>query len=157
MQILDISMDASMLERNLSAETSASQHLLFCALQELASLARQIGTALAPLFVEASGIMEPIFATLLHPCLPVQLACAWCLRNVTAAVPSLTTPLIDRCLSRLEHLKTAPDAITGYSLAIAALLGGAYESSLGIPHAKGRVSEKKKPKKFLLQKNILFL
>ena len=55
--------------------------------------------------------MEPVFACLLHPILVVRAATAWCLRCLTLAVPSQLTPLIDRCLSRLEHMKASADAI----------------------------------------------
>lgn len=42
-------------------------------------------------------------------------------------------------MSRMHHLKSAPEAISGYSFALAALLGGVRYTSLGIPHAKGKV------------------
>lgn len=93
-------------------------------LQELASLVKQIGSSVTPLFVEASGellispfkvivnsfrdtirdlgIMEPVFASLLHPVPATRIAGAWCLRAVTYSVPGQLTPLIDRCLSRFE-------------------------------------------------------
>ena len=40
---------------------------------------------------------------------------------------------------RMQHLKSSPEAISGYSFALAALLGGVRETTLGIPHAKGKV------------------
>ena len=51
------------------------------------------------------------------------------------------TMLIDRCISRMTHLKSSPEAISGYSYALAALLGGVQGVPLGIPHAKGKVRD----------------
>jgi len=39
----------------------------------------------------------------------------------------------------MDKLKSSPEAVSGYSSAIAALLGGVYQCPLGIPHAKGKV------------------
>ena len=47
--------------------------------------------------------------------------------------------LLDRCIERLSALKTSPEAITGYSFAVAALLGAVKYCPLGIPHGKGKV------------------
>uniref|UniRef100_A0A7E4VHX8 HEAT repeat-containing protein 5B n=1 Tax=Panagrellus redivivus TaxID=6233 RepID=A0A7E4VHX8_PANRE len=128
-------------ERLLSAEIYSSAQATVVALLEISALVRQIGTAVTPLFVEASGIMEPVFASLQHPVLGARLAAAWCLRCVTSSVPSQRTPLIDRCinrLSKLEHLKKSPEAISGYSLALAALLAGAADCKMGIPFGKAK-------------------
>ncbi|KAJ1347296.1 hypothetical protein KIN20_002322 [Parelaphostrongylus tenuis] len=133
----DYSIEPSV-ERVLGTEAYASGQATTVAALELSNLVRQIGTAVTPLFVEASGIMEPVFACLLHPILSARTAIAWCLRCITMAVPSQLTPLIDRCLSRLEHMKSCNDAISGYSLALAALIAGASDCKLGIPHAKPR-------------------
>uniref|UniRef100_A0A158R4G2 HEAT repeat-containing protein 5B n=1 Tax=Syphacia muris TaxID=451379 RepID=A0A158R4G2_9BILA len=134
-------------------EAYASAQASTVILLEISCFVRQIGTAVTPLFVEASGIMEPIFACLLHPVLTARIAAAWCLRCATISVPSQLTPLIDRCISRyntghifknevmsviLEHMKACSDAISGYSLALSALLTGSSECKLGIPHGKSR-------------------
>uniref|UniRef100_A0A1I7XVG7 HEAT repeat-containing protein 5B n=1 Tax=Heterorhabditis bacteriophora TaxID=37862 RepID=A0A1I7XVG7_HETBA len=123
-------------DRMLGSEAYSSVQTVVVAVLELSALVRQIGTAVTPLFVEASGIMEPVFACLLHPILSARVATAWCLRCVTLAVPSQLTPLIDRCISRLEHMKACSDAISGYSLALAALISAAADCKLGLPHAK---------------------
>lgn len=68
-----------------------------------------------------------------------RLAAAWGLRCVAVALPFQLTPLLDRCAERLNNLKTSPEAVSGYSFAMAALLGGVHQCSLGIPHAKGKV------------------
>ncbi|CAJ0578871.1 unnamed protein product, partial [Mesorhabditis spiculigera] len=46
------------------------------------------------------------------------------------------TPLIDRCINRLEHLRGYADALSGYSLALAALIAGSSNCNLGIPNGK---------------------
>lgn len=45
-----------------------------------------------------------------------------------------------RCLEGLENMKTSSEAISGYSGALAAVLGGVRFSPLGVPHTKGKVS-----------------
>ncbi|GMR59554.1 hypothetical protein PMAYCL1PPCAC_29749 [Pristionchus mayeri] len=119
----------------LGTDAHASGQAAMVAVLELASLVKQIGTAVTPL-LEASGITEPIFACLIHPVTAARVATAWCLRCCTIAVPGLLTPLIDRCITRLDHMKTSGEAISGYSLALAALIAGSKDCQLGIPHGK---------------------
>ncbi|TKR87612.1 hypothetical protein L596_011984 [Steinernema carpocapsae] len=125
-------------ERVLGVEAHSSAQATIISLLELSCLVRQIGTTVMPLFVEASGIMEPIFACLLHPVEATRIAAAWCLRCVTLSVPSQATPLIDRCINRLEHMKVCAEAVNGYSLALASLLVGSADSELGIPFCKSK-------------------
>uniref|UniRef100_A0A1I8EY56 HEAT repeat-containing protein 5B n=1 Tax=Wuchereria bancrofti TaxID=6293 RepID=A0A1I8EY56_WUCBA len=125
-------------ERMLGPEAYANAQTTIIVLSEISCLVRQIGTAVTPLFTEASGIMEPVFACLLHPVQAARIAASWCLRCITVSVPSQLTPLIDRCISRLEHMKSCGDAISGYSFALSALLVSSVECKLGIPHAKSR-------------------
>lgn len=68
-----------------------------------------------------------------------RLAAAWCLRSVAVALPYQLTPLLDRCAERINNLKSSPEAVSGYSFAMAALLGGVHQCPLGIPHSKGKV------------------
>ncbi|VDN83942.1 unnamed protein product, partial [Brugia pahangi] len=126
-------------ERMLGPESYANAQTAIIVLSEISCLVRQIGTAVTPLFTEASGIMEPVFACLLHPVQTARIAASWCLRCITVSVPSQLTPLIDRCISRLEHMKSCGDAISGYSFALSALLVSSVECKLGIPHAKSRL------------------
>uniref|UniRef100_A0A0R3S5B1 HEAT repeat-containing protein 5B n=1 Tax=Elaeophora elaphi TaxID=1147741 RepID=A0A0R3S5B1_9BILA len=126
------------IERMLGSEAYISAQTAIVILSEISCLVRQIGTAVTPLFTEASGIMEPVFACLLHPVQAARIAASWCLRCVTVSVPSQLTPLIDRCINRLEHMKSCGDAISGYSFALSALLVSSMECKLGIPHAKSR-------------------
>lgn len=78
-------------------------------------------------------------SVLIHPSHAARLAASWCLGSISRALPSQLTPLMDRCVERMDKLKTSPEAVSGYSSALAALLGGVYQCPLGIPHAKGKV------------------
>ncbi|XP_053690583.1 HEAT repeat-containing protein 5B isoform X2 [Sabethes cyaneus] len=121
-------------------ETLFSQHLLVCALQELGSLVLLLGTTAQNLLTDQSlNFIDATCAVLIHPCLAARLAAAWCLRCVCVAVPSQITPLIDRFIEAIEKMRTSPDAISGYSCALAAVLGGVSNSPLGIPHTRGKV------------------
>lgn len=87
------------------------------------------------------GLLETVTSVLLHPSMAARLAAAWCLRCVAVALPFQLTPFLDRCAERLNNLKTSPEAVSGYSFAMAALLGGVHQCPLGIPHAKGKVGQ----------------
>lgn len=76
---------------------------------------------------------------LLHPSMAARLAAAWCLRCVAVALPHQLTPLLERCAECINNLKNSPEAVSGYSFAMAALLGGVHQCPLGIPHSKGKV------------------
>ncbi|XP_055609550.1 HEAT repeat-containing protein 5B isoform X4 [Uranotaenia lowii] len=121
-------------------ETLFSQHLLVCALQELGSLVLLLGTTAQNLLTDQSlNFIDATCAVLIHPCMAARLAAAWCLRCVCVAVPSQITPLIDRFIEAIEKMRTSPDAISGYSGALSAVLGGVRNSPLGIPHTRGKV------------------
>lgn len=77
---------------------------------------------------------------LIHPSASARLSASWCLGSIAVALPSQLTPLVNRCMERMEKLKASPEAVGGYSSALTALLGGVYQCPLGIPHAKGKVS-----------------
>uniref|UniRef100_A0A2K6TQL5 HEAT repeat-containing protein 5B n=1 Tax=Saimiri boliviensis boliviensis TaxID=39432 RepID=A0A2K6TQL5_SAIBB len=123
-----------------AADIAASQHVMVCALQELGSLVQSLNATASPLIQEASiGLLEIVTSVLLHPSMAARLAAAWCLRCVAVALPFQLTPFLDRCAERLNNLKTSPEAVSGYSFAMAALLGGVHQCPLGIPHAKGKM------------------
>lgn len=86
-----------------------------------------------------AGFLETVTSVLLHPSMAARLAAAWCLRCVAVAVPHQLTPLLERCAECINNLKNSPEAVSGYSFAMAALLGGVYQCPLGIPHSKGKV------------------
>ncbi|XP_039953261.1 HEAT repeat-containing protein 5B isoform X1 [Bactrocera tryoni] len=121
-------------------ETLFSQHLLVCALQELGSLVLGLGTTAQSLLHDhALNSIDATCAVLVHPCAAARLAAAWCLRCFCVAVPSQITPLIDRFVDAIEQMRSSPEAIAGYSAALAATLGSVRYSPLGIPHTKGKV------------------
>ncbi|XP_068597113.1 HEAT repeat-containing protein 5B [Brachionichthys hirsutus] len=123
-----------------ASDVSASQHVMVCALKELGSLVQSLSATASPLIQEPSvGLLETVTSVLLHPSMAARLAAAWCLRCVAVALPYQLTPLLDRCSERINNLKTSPEAVSGYSFAMAALLGGVHQSPLGIPHSKGKL------------------
>ncbi|XP_076141616.1 HEAT repeat-containing protein 5B isoform X1 [Alosa pseudoharengus] len=123
-----------------AADVSASQHVMVCALKELGSLVQSLSATSSPLIQEPSiGLLETVSSVLLHPSMAARLAAAWCLRCVAVALPYQLTPLLDRCAERINNLKSSPEAVSGYSFAMAALLGGIHQCPLGIPHSKGKM------------------
>ncbi|KAM5242314.1 HEAT repeat-containing protein 5A isoform 10-T10 [Hipposideros larvatus] len=140
-KVVDAVMSDSNLETRLgSTDVAASQHMLVCALQELGNLIHSLGTTAAPLLQDSSaGILDSVISVIPHPSISVQLAAAWCLHCIAVALPSYLTPLLDRCVDRLTVLKSSPEAVTGFSFAVAALLGAVKHCPLGIPHGKGKV------------------
>ncbi|NWW17254.1 HTR5A protein, partial [Falcunculus frontatus] len=137
--------DAAMSDGNLetkfnTTDVTASQHVLVCALQELGSLIHGLGTTAAPLLQDSgTGVLEAVISVILHPSISVRLTAAWCLRCIAVALPCYVSLLLDRCIERLSALKSCPEAVTGYSFAVAALLGAVKHCPLGIPHGKGKV------------------
>ncbi|XP_032086376.1 HEAT repeat-containing protein 5A isoform X2 [Thamnophis elegans] len=123
-----------------TTELIATQHMLICALEELGNLIHGLGTTAAPVLQDSStGVLDAVISIILHPCISVQLAAAWCLRCIAVALPCYLSPLLDSCIERLTAMKSSPEAVTGYSFAIAALLGAVRECPLGIPHGKGKI------------------
>lgn len=121
-------------------ETLFSQHFLVCALQELGSLVLGLGTTAQNMLADQTlNAIDTTCAVLVHPSAAARLAAAWCLRCFCVAVPSLITPLIDRFVDALEQMRSSPEAVAGYSSALAAILGSVRYSPLGIPHTKGKV------------------
>ncbi|XP_053450878.1 HEAT repeat-containing protein 5A isoform X3 [Nycticebus coucang] len=140
-KIVDAVLSDGNLETQLgSTDIAASQHMLVCALQELGSLIYNLGTTAAPLLQDSSaGLLDSVMSVILHPSTSVRLAAAWCLHCIAMALPSYLTPLLDRCLDRLTVHKSSPEAVTGFSFAVAALLGAVKHCPLGIPHGKGKI------------------
>uniref|UniRef100_A0A672QC35 HEAT repeat-containing protein 5A n=1 Tax=Sinocyclocheilus grahami TaxID=75366 RepID=A0A672QC35_SINGR len=136
--------DAALHEGNLEArvrpaDVAASQHVLVCALLELGSLLQDLSSTAAPLLLDTSiGMLDTVISVLLHPSASARLAAAWCLRCVAVGMPAQVAVLLDRCAERLNALKSCPEAVEGYSAAIAALLGAVQLCPLGISHSKGK-------------------
>ncbi|KAG7212607.1 hypothetical protein KM043_012898 [Ampulex compressa] len=126
--------------KDCNQETLFSQHLLVCALQEMGNLILGLGTTASNLLSDQSlSLIDTIMAVLVHPCQAARLAASWCLRCICVAVPSQITPLIDRCVDGIENMRSSPEAIAGYSSALAAVLGSVRFSPLGVPHTKGKI------------------
>ncbi|XP_034252934.1 HEAT repeat-containing protein 5B isoform X2 [Thrips palmi] len=126
--------------KDCNQETLFGQHLLVCALQEIGALVLGLGTTASILLTDQSlNLVDANMAVLVHPCQAARLAAAWSLRCICVAVPSQITPLIDKCVEGIENMRTSPEAIGGYSAALAAVLGGVRLSPLGVPHTKGKV------------------
>ncbi|CAH0385852.1 unnamed protein product [Bemisia tabaci] len=129
--------------KDCNQETLFSQHLLVCALHEMSCLIFSLGTTASNILLDQNAkggdLLGAAYAVLSHPCQAARLAAAWCLRCICAAIPSQCTPMIDRCLENIENLRTSPEAVSGYSSALAAVLGGVKLSSLGVPHNKGKI------------------
>uniref|UniRef100_A0A8C2G574 HEAT repeat-containing protein 5A n=1 Tax=Cyprinus carpio TaxID=7962 RepID=A0A8C2G574_CYPCA len=122
------------------AEVAASQHVLVCALFELGSLLQDLSSTAAPLLQDTSiGMLDTVISVLLHPSASARLAAAWCLRCVAVGMPAQVAVLLDRCAERLNALKSCPEAVAGYSAAIAALLGAIQLCPLGVSHSKGKM------------------
>uniref|UniRef100_A0A8C3XL00 HEAT repeat-containing protein 5A n=1 Tax=Chelydra serpentina TaxID=8475 RepID=A0A8C3XL00_CHESE len=140
-KVVDVVMSDGNLETRIgTTDVTSSQHVLVCALHELGSLIHGLGTTAAPLLQDSStGVLDAVISVILHPSISVRLAAAWCLRCIAVSLPSYVSPLLDRCIERLSALKSSPEAVTGYSFAVAALLGAVKHCPLGIPHGKGKV------------------
>lgn len=85
------------------------------------------------------GVLDTVISVALHPSLSARLASAWCLRCLVVSMPSLAAPLLDRCAERLIALKSSSEAVSGYSLVAAGLLGSVRLCPLGVPQGKGKV------------------
>nr|XP_033808052.1 HEAT repeat-containing protein 5A isoform X2 [Geotrypetes seraphini] len=140
-KVVDAAMSDSNVEtRVATTDVAASQHVLVCVLQELGHLIHGLGTTAAPLIRDSSAeVLDAVLSVILHPSVSARLAAAWCLRLISVALPSYVSSLLDRCLECLRALKSSPEAVTGYSFAVAALLGAVKHCPLGIPHGKGKV------------------
>ncbi|KAJ3149761.1 hypothetical protein HDU89_003518 [Geranomyces variabilis] len=72
---------------------------LVCVLNELASLLIDLGPAVAG---EEGAIIEPLLKLLGHPSRSVNLALAWCLRCLSAALPSYMPTLIGKLMALVQ-------------------------------------------------------
>ncbi|XP_056332537.1 HEAT repeat-containing protein 5A [Danio aesculapii] len=140
-RVVDASLHEGNMETRVSpADVAASQHVLVCALLELGSLVQNLSSTAAPLLQDTGiGMLDTVISVLLHPSASARLASAWCLRCVAVGMPAQVAVLLERCAERLNALKSCPEAVAGYSAAIAALLGAVQLSPLGISHSKGKM------------------
>uniref|UniRef100_A0A672MR71 HEAT repeat-containing protein 5A n=1 Tax=Sinocyclocheilus grahami TaxID=75366 RepID=A0A672MR71_SINGR len=140
-RVVDAALHEGNMETRVSpADVAASQHVLVCALLELGSLLQDLSSTAAPLLQDTSiGMLDTVISVLLHPSASARLAAAWCLRCVALGMPAQGAVLLDRCAERLNALKSCPEAVAGYSAAIAALLGAVQLCPLGVSHSKGKM------------------
>lgn len=123
-----------------SANIEYTQHILICALHELSLLVQSLGTSTSLLIQDScNGLIDTLFLVILNPSHSVRLSAAWCLRSITTALPSQMTRLIDRCLEKMKSLAKQStsyntDAMSGFALALQALLGAVYRCPLGSSH-----------------------
>uniref|UniRef100_A0A2R5LHZ4 HEAT repeat-containing protein 5B n=1 Tax=Ornithodoros turicata TaxID=34597 RepID=A0A2R5LHZ4_9ACAR len=135
-----INADSAAVESREGEASSVSQHAVVCALNEIGCLLETLGTTASTIITDPSvGLAETVCSVLVHGSSAARLSAAWCLRCLTCAVPSQLTPLLDRCTAQLEKLKASPEALMGHAAALAALLGAARHTPLGLPHNYGKM------------------
>ena len=105
----------------------------------MAVLFLTLGTSIQHLLDSSLGMVDGLFSVLIHPCQSTRLSAAWALRCLCVALPSEAHKCIERCLQAFDNLKSSPEAISGYSAALAAILGGVRLMPLGVPYATGKV------------------
>ena len=136
-----------------SSSASSNQHILVCAMLEVGRLVQVVNTAALPLLIgdhtstnlDTDGsttnkgiLMETLDLVLKYPSMAARLATAWCMRCVAKALPSQLYNLVSICLTQLEQFKSSPEVISGYSQALAGLLGNVKTSELGLPSSKAK-------------------
>ena len=137
MNAVDVSNDA---QTSTQSNDAGNQHVLVCCLQELGNLILALSTSCSSIVLDPHlNLLDAVVSVLIHPSYAARLSAAWCLQCISIALPSQLHPLISRCCSRIDSLKSSPEAIGGYSAAIAALIGCVRKTPLGIPHVKGKV------------------
>ncbi|ODM89080.1 HEAT repeat-containing protein 5B [Orchesella cincta] len=109
-------------------ETIFNQHLLVCALQELAALFLSLGTSMYHLRLSPQRILLRI-----NPPPANQPASQRVGSFAVSASQFRAKP------TTFDTLKTSPEAVSGYSAALSSILGGVRSMPLGIPHATGKI------------------
>lgn len=115
------------------------ENILICVLDELSLLIQRLETSTLSLLQEScSDLIDILFSVLRNSSQAIRLSAAWCFRSIAIALPSFLTQLIDQCWEKMhesakEVNSSNTDAMTGYALALQALLGGVHQCSLGIP------------------------
>ena len=140
MNSLDVNSDGPSRDGGSHNAEAGSQHVLVCTLQELGSLIVALSTSCSTIVLDPHlNLLDAVVSVLLHPNFAARLSAAWCLQCIGVALPSQLHPLITRCCNKIEALKSSPEAIAGFSCAIAALIGCVRKTPLGIPHVRGKV------------------
>uniref|UniRef100_A0A0X3P7M8 HEAT repeat-containing protein 5B n=1 Tax=Schistocephalus solidus TaxID=70667 RepID=A0A0X3P7M8_SCHSO len=119
--------------------SSDDPHYLVCALDQLTQLIGWLDSAIAPLLSASVNLPSVIFEVCLpHASLTVRAAAAATIRQLAIALPSQRVLLMDRCINGLQSQSTCPEALLGYSFALAGLVAGVRLGGLGIPRAKAK-------------------
>ena len=131
-------------ESSVKAHLESIEPILTYALHTLSFLTQRLGPSTMILVHDASiSLFETLFRVLIHPSLSVRVSAAWCFRSISMALPSLLTPLIDQCLEKIQstvELSTNEnaDALSGYSVALQALLGAVQRCRSGRANCEKR-------------------
>jgi len=120
-----------------SSNIEYHQHIIICALHELSLLAQSFEPSTFLLLQDScNGLIDTLFLVALNPSYSVRLSGAWCFRSIAIALPSLMTPLIDKCFEKMNDLAKQStsyntDAMAGFALVLQALLGAVHQCPLG--------------------------
>ena len=129
---------------------SLQQHMVICAVLEIGALVYSLNTAALPLVTGEGGtspqelvqkkppLLSAMNEVLRHQQQAPRLAAAWCMFCVGLALPSQLSTLVDFFLLQLKSSKKSISAVSGYSYALAALLGTVRSSDLGLPSSKAK-------------------
>ena len=121
-----------------NADVINTQHVLVCALNEVANLALSLSSSVEELLSEK--VTNTVLSVLIHPAPAAWLSAAWCMRCCALAIPRMMTKFIDICMKKMSSLKASSDALTGFGHTLAAMIGGLHQCPLGIPYKKAKVS-----------------
>lgn len=90
------------------------QHVLICALHELACILRTLNTSAS--ILAQDDLVTKILTALVYPNNNEAVKCeaAWCLRSLASSLPALMTPLLDSCMDKLSLIRNPSDALLGY-------------------------------------------
>ncbi|KAI8907094.1 armadillo-type protein [Powellomyces hirtus] len=119
----------------MGTDVAPPDHALVCVLNELAALLIDLGPAIAG---EEGAIIDPLMQLIGHPSRAVNLALAWCLRCLSAALPSYMPTLIGKLMALvqkdLNHLHgDKPEFLArflGYGNVLAGLISAAPTRTL---------------------------
>lgn len=115
------------------------QQVLVCLLSEFSCLVQDLGALTDMIYCDLSlHVQETLLKLSIHPNYMVRIHTAWCLRCVAISLPQNLTTQITLYLDHLEK-KISPITIHGYSCALAATIGAARHTKLGIPFSTGKL------------------
>ncbi|KAI8819328.1 armadillo-type protein [Fimicolochytrium jonesii] len=123
----------------LGTDVAPSDSALVCVLNEVAALFIDLGPALAG---EENIVIEPLLKLIAHPSRSVNLSLAWCLRCLSAALPSYLPKLITKLMASIQ--KDLPNLqgdkpeilarFLGYGNVLAALISAAPSRTLYVSY-----------------------